>query len=82
MTPARKTAGGPDPRLGPALRAFRERRGQSQEDLAHYAGITTPALSRIESSKSNPSWTTVISILAALDVSLADLEAAIGQPGS
>lgn len=64
-----------DPRLGRALRAFRERQGASQEHLAHEAGITTPALSRIESGKSNPSWTTVTQILAALKVSLAELEA-------
>jgi transcriptional regulator with XRE-family HTH domain len=73
---ARKAPHSPDPRLGRALRAFREQARQSQEDLAHHAGITTPALSRIESGKSNPSWTTVTRILTALDVSLADLEAA------
>jgi transcriptional regulator with XRE-family HTH domain len=79
---ARKSPDSPDPRLGPTLRAFREQRGQSQEDLAHHAGITTPALSRIESSKSNPSWTTVLRILGALDLSLADLQAAIERAKS
>ncbi|MHB1865440.1 MAG: helix-turn-helix domain-containing protein [Candidatus Saccharimonadales bacterium] len=77
MVTPRKPLVNTDPRLGIALRAFREQQKLSQEDLAHHAGITTPALSRIEGAKSNPSWATVMSILAALEVSLADLEAAI-----
>lgn len=68
-----------DPQLGDALRAFREAKGTSQEDLAHDADITTTALSRIERGRSNPGWTTVMRILAALKVSLAELEAAIEQ---
>ena len=66
-----------DPALGRALRALREQQGLSQEDFAHKAGITTSALSRIERGASNPTWSTITSILAALDASLRDLEAAI-----
>lgn len=78
MVPQRSSAQ-IDPRLGRALRAFREQQDLSQEHLAHEAGITTPALSRIEGGKSNPSWATVTQILTALKVNLAELEAGIEQ---
>lgn len=71
-----------DPKLAAALRALREQAGLSQEDLAHAADLTTGAVSRIERAKMNPSWTTLQSILAALNSSLADLEAAIQRAES
>jgi transcriptional regulator with XRE-family HTH domain len=45
----------------------------TQEDLAHYAGLTTAALARIELAKANPTWATVRRVAAALDVSLVEL---------
>ncbi len=68
-----------DPKLAAALRAMREQAGLSQEDLAHAADLTTGAVSRIERAKMNPSWTTLQSILSALDRNLADLQAAIDK---
>jgi transcriptional regulator with XRE-family HTH domain len=71
-----------DPRLGRAIRKLREAAGATQEDLAYHAGISTGSLSRIECSQSNPTWTTVSRVAAALDVSLRELvEAAEGQSG-
>jgi len=63
----------PQPALGAAIRQLRNKRGVTQEDLAHDAGVTTGTLSLIERGKSNPAWGTVKSIVAALDVSVADV---------
>lgn len=67
----------PDQSLASTLRAMRQERGQTQEDLAHHARITTAALARIERGQANPTWTTVRRIAAALGVSLAELGAAV-----
>ena len=71
-----------DPSLAVALRAMRTEAGLSQEDLAHEANLTTAALSRSERGKTNPSWTTLQSILAALKADLADLQARIERTRS
>lgn len=65
----------PDPQraLGAAIRQLRAKRGVTQEDLAHEAGITTGTLSLIERGQSNPTWGTVRSIAQALGVSMAEL---------
>jgi len=63
----------PQPALGAAIRQLRDKRGVTQEDLAHDAGVTTGTLSLIERGKSNPAWGTVKSIAAALGVSVADV---------
>lgn len=63
----------PQPALGQAIRELRAKRGISQEDLAHEAGVTTGTMSTIERGLSNPTWGTVKGIAAALDVSLAEL---------
>lgn len=65
----------PQPALGDAIRQLREKRGVSQEDLAHDSDITTGTLSVIERGRSNPTWGTVKGIARALDVSLAELAA-------
>jgi transcriptional regulator with XRE-family HTH domain len=75
MTPPTKV----DQKLARALRNLREQRGVTQEDLAHTADVTTTALSRIEGGKANPTWTTLARILAALEVSLTELDAALAQ---
>jgi transcriptional regulator with XRE-family HTH domain len=63
----------PQPALGDAIRQLRTKRGISQEDLAHLAGVTTGTLSVIERGKSNPAWGTVKSIAAALGVTVVDV---------
>jgi len=63
----------PQPALGEAIRELRTKRGISQEDLAHLAGVTTGTLSVIERGRSNPAWGTVKGIAAALDVSVAEI---------
>lgn len=63
----------PQPALGKAIRQLRQKRGLTQEDLAHTAGITTGTLSLIERGHANPTWGTIKGIAAALDVSMGEL---------
>ncbi len=63
----------PQPALGEAIRQLRQKRGMTQEDLAHGAGITTGTLSLIERGHANPTWGTVGGIAAALGVSMGEL---------
>jgi transcriptional regulator with XRE-family HTH domain len=62
-----------DPALAAVLRSAREAQGRSQEALAHDAGLTVNALSRIERAQANPAWTTVLQIAEALGLSLSEL---------
>jgi transcriptional regulator with XRE-family HTH domain len=63
------------PDLGGAIKRLRIERNLTQEDLAHKAGITTGTLSRTETGETSPSWRTVKSIAAGLDMSAAELVA-------
>lgn len=63
----------PQPALGTAIRELRDKRGVTQEDLAHDAGITVGTLSLIERGRSNPAWGTVKRIAKALDTTMGDL---------
>jgi transcriptional regulator with XRE-family HTH domain len=67
----------PDVALAAAVRRMRIERGDTQEDLAHRAGLTVAAFARIERGHANPTWTTVRRIAVALDVSLAGLAEAV-----
>jgi DNA-binding XRE family transcriptional regulator len=49
----------PDPALGPAIRALRERREESREALAYRSSLATPSLADIELGRRNPGWATV-----------------------
>jgi len=69
----------PDSALAAALRRMRLERGDTQEDLAHRAGLTVAAFARIERGHANPTWTTVRRIAAALEISLAALGEAVEQ---
>jgi transcriptional regulator with XRE-family HTH domain len=60
----------PQPALGKAIRQLREKKGLTQEAVAHDAGITTATLGVIERGLSNPTWATLKGIAAALDVSM------------
>jgi transcriptional regulator with XRE-family HTH domain len=63
----------PQPALGKAVRALREKRGVTQEALANEAGVTTGTLSLIERGQSNPAWGTVKGIVVTLGVSMGEL---------
>jgi transcriptional regulator with XRE-family HTH domain len=67
----------PDMSLATALRRLRTERGETQEDLAHRAGLTVAAFARIERGHANPTWTTVSRIAEALDISLVALGEAV-----
>jgi transcriptional regulator with XRE-family HTH domain len=67
----------PDLALASTVRHMRLARGDTQEDLAHRAGLTVAAFARIERGHANPTWTTVRRIALALDVSLASLAEAV-----
>ena len=67
----------PDPALAAVLRRLRVERGATQEALAYRSGITTGSLARIELGQASPAWTTVCQIARALDVSMAELAAAV-----
>lgn len=66
----------PDQTLASALRHMRQQRGLTQEALAFQANVTVSALARIERGLSNPTWTTVVRIANALDITPAQLAAA------
>ncbi len=59
------------------MRRLRLARGDTQEDLAHRAGLTVAAFARIERGHANPTWTTVRRIALALDVTIASLAEAV-----
>lgn len=63
----------PQPALGEAIRHLRQKRGITQEDLAHEADITTGTLSLIERGHANPTWGTLKGIATGLDVSMGEL---------
>jgi transcriptional regulator with XRE-family HTH domain len=67
----------PDPVLGLAIKELRETRGLTQEELATQAGTTVGTVSRMEAAKSAPAWATVMQIVDAMGVSLADLARAV-----
>jgi transcriptional regulator with XRE-family HTH domain len=68
---------GADPELARVLRTIRESQGRSQESIAHAAGIAVNSLRRIEYGQSNPTWTTVRAIGAALGISMTELGQAV-----
>lgn len=67
----------PDPALAKALLSLRRERRETQEDLAHAAGLTVTAYARIERGAANPTWTTVRRIATALDLTIGELGQAV-----
>ena len=59
--------------LGNAVRHFRVERDETQEALAHKAGITVGHLSKLERGQANPTWETLEAIGAALGISVSRL---------
>jgi transcriptional regulator with XRE-family HTH domain len=56
--------------LGDSIRRFRERKAMSQRELARRVGISSSALSQIESGKSHPSVNTLYEIVRQLGTTL------------
>jgi transcriptional regulator with XRE-family HTH domain len=67
----------PDPNLAAILKRLREDRGLTQEHVAWHAGIAVSSLAKIENAQTAPHWDSVMRILGALDVTLAELAAAL-----
>jgi len=63
----------PPANLGKAIRQLREKRGMTQEGLAHEAGSTAATIGAIERGLTNPSWGTVEGIADALGVSVIEV---------
>lgn len=63
----------PQPGLGKAIRQLREKRGLTQEAVAHDAGVTASTYGLIERGHSNPTWATVRDVAGALDASIGEL---------
>jgi transcriptional regulator with XRE-family HTH domain len=63
----------PIEKLAVKLKALRERRGLSQEQLAEAAGISRPHLARLETAKQDPTLSTIEKLAKALKVKAADL---------
>ncbi len=63
----------PQRALGQAIRELRDRRGLTQEAVAHEAGVTASTYGLIERGQSNPTWATVDDIASALGVSIVEL---------
>lgn len=59
--------------LGREVKSRRESKGISQEALAHCAMIDTTYLSKIERGIANPSYLVMLSVAAALNVTIKDL---------
>jgi transcriptional regulator with XRE-family HTH domain len=63
----------PAARIGKALRAYREKTGRYQSEVAREAGISTSMLSQIERAAVSPSIETLMAVCGALEVDMADL---------
>jgi len=68
-----RPSGDPQPEFGAVVRELRSRRGASQKQLAREAGISPPTLCGIERGYGNPTWTTVVALAKALQVSVAEI---------
>ncbi|MCP4628511.1 MAG: helix-turn-helix transcriptional regulator [bacterium] len=55
------------------IRAWREYFGMTQQELARRAGMTQPALARLEKSDSKPRISTLKKIASAMDITLEQL---------
>lgn len=67
--------------LGAAIRHVREREGKTQEDLAFEAGVHPTWISRIESGRFDPRWSSVRRLAIALGVTMTELVALSERSG-
>ncbi len=63
------------------LKALREDRDMTQENLARAAGVSTSTVSKLEQTDMDPSWSTVEKLAAALGVSVAAFASKGRNPG-
>jgi transcriptional regulator with XRE-family HTH domain len=63
----------PQPALGAAIKALREKKKMKQQTLAEAAGIGVAHLSKIERGRGNPTWSTVVALAEALDLSVVEV---------
>jgi transcriptional regulator with XRE-family HTH domain len=63
--------------VGATVRELREQRGLSREVLAVNAGLSLGTLARLELGKSDPPWSTLRAVAAALEVTMRDLVSAV-----
>jgi transcriptional regulator with XRE-family HTH domain len=63
--------------LGATVRELREARGVSREVLAVKAGLGLGTLGRLELGKSDPPWSTLRAVAAALELTMSGLAAAV-----
>lgn len=68
----------PGRKFGENVRRERMRRGMTQEDLAHAAGVHPTAISRLETSDRNPRFLMIMRVAGALSVKPAKLFEGIG----
>jgi transcriptional regulator with XRE-family HTH domain len=61
-----------DHALGATVRALRERNGRSQEAVARAADLSLSSFGRIERAEADPTWSSVVKIADALDVTLVE----------
>jgi transcriptional regulator with XRE-family HTH domain len=59
--------------FGAHLKKIREKRGWSQEEMAHRAGISYNSLNTLENGKLNPTLATLHAIADSLEMKLRDL---------
>jgi len=59
--------------FGRALKRWREKRGLTQEQLAHDAGITTSYANQVENGKKVPTLTVILRLSRALNIAPTDL---------
>jgi transcriptional regulator with XRE-family HTH domain len=69
----------PQVALGEAIRRLREKKGMTQEAVAHAAGVHPTWVSRLEGGTLNPSWGMVARVAGALDVDVSHLAKAAEQ---
>ncbi|HXR31519.1 MAG TPA: helix-turn-helix transcriptional regulator [Solirubrobacterales bacterium] len=63
----------PQVALGQAVKRLREKRGLTQETVAHAAGVHPTWVSRLECGRLNPSWGMVERVAEALGIKPSDL---------
>ena len=60
-------------KLGQNLKAFRKKKGLSQEQLSELAGLHPTYVSQLETGKANPSMVILIAVAEQLDITIIDL---------
>jgi DNA-binding XRE family transcriptional regulator len=67
--------------IAAVLKRLRTSREESQESLAYRSGVSSGSYARIALAQSSPGWDTVRAIARALNISMAELGAAVDREG-